>query len=199
MKLIVGLGNPGRRYAATAHNMGFEVVDRLARRWGLALRTNERCEAEIAEGQVASVPAMLVRPQTFMNLSGRAVAALTRQRELGADDLLVITDDVNLPIGRLRIRSGGSAGGHNGLKSIIECLGTDAFARLRIGIHPGAEIDDLVQYVLAKLPPEERRRLDQMLDLAADAAQHWAAQGAAATADRFNGLKPFAEQPGDDV
>lgn len=199
MKLIVGLGNPGRRYAATAHNLGFEVVDRLARRWGFALRMNERYEAEIAEGQIASVPAMLVRPRTFMNLSGRAVAAIARQRELGPDDLLVITDDVNLPIGRLRIRQGGRAGGHNGLKSIIACLGSDAFARLRIGIHPGADIDDLVQYVLAKLPPEERRRLDKMLDLAADAVEHWAAQGSVAAADRFNGIKPFEADPGDDV
>lgn len=199
MKLIVGLGNPGRRYAATAHNLGFEVVERLARRWGMALRSIERYEAEIAEGQVASIPALLVRPRTFMNLSGKAVAAIARQRELGPDDLLVVTDDVNLPIGRLRIRPSGRAGGHNGLKSIIECLGSDAFARLRIGIHPGGEIDDLVQYVLAKLPPEERRRLDKMLDLAADAAEHWAAQGAVAAADRFNGMKPFEADPGAEI
>ncbi|MCE5229072.1 aminoacyl-tRNA hydrolase [bacterium] len=199
MKLIVGLGNPGRRYAATAHNMGFEVVDRLARRWGMAFRMNERYEAEIADGQLARVAAMLVKPQTFMNLSGKAVAAIARQRELGSDDLLVITDDVNLPIGRLRIRAGGRAGGHNGLKSIIACLGSDTFARLRVGIHPGEEIDDLVQYVLAKLPPEERRRLDTMLDLAADAVEHWVANGTVSTADRYNGMKPFDAAPGDDV
>ncbi|MEN6627838.1 MAG: aminoacyl-tRNA hydrolase [Candidatus Sumerlaeia bacterium] len=194
MKLIVGLGNPGRRYAATAHNMGFEVIDRLARRWGLALRMNERYEAEVADGRIANVPVVLMKPQTFMNLSGRSVAAFARQRELGDDDLLVITDDVNLPIGRLRIRAGGRAGGHNGLKSVIECLGHDRFARLRVGIHPGSEIEDLVQFVLSRLAPDERARLGQMLDLAADAAEQWAAEGVVAAADRYNGMRPFAAE-----
>ncbi len=197
MKLIVGLGNPGRRYAGTPHNLGFDVVEVLARRWGMAMRLNERAQAEAAEGQLAGRAAMLVRPQTFMNLSGRALAPLVRQRELGEDDLLVVTDDVNLPIGRLRIRPMGGHGGHNGLRSIIECLGHDRFARLRVGIHPGRETGDLAAYVLSRPAPLEREQLGEMLDVAADAAELWAREGAPAAADRINGLRRFGAAAGD--
>jgi PTH1 family peptidyl-tRNA hydrolase len=133
MKIIVGLGNPGRRYEATPHNLGFQVVDELARRWSLSFREVRQARAEVAEGMLAGKPALLVKPQTFMNLSGESVSVLTRQRELGQDDLLVITDDVALPIGRLRIRPRGSHGGHNGLRSIVERVGHEDFARLRVG------------------------------------------------------------------
>ncbi len=195
MKLIVGLGNPGRRYAATAHNLGFEVVEELARRWSIPLREQPRLKAELGEGRVAGVAAFLIRPLTFMNLSGQAIAPLARQRELGDDDLLVITDDVNLPIGRVRVRPGGGHGGHNGLRSLIESLGHDRFARLRVGIHPGRDVEDLAGYVLAKLPPLERAQLAEMVKVAADGAECWATAGATATADKFNGLRLFAAEP----
>src|SRR5690348_8562106 len=120
MKLIIGLGNPGKRYAGTAHNLGFDVVDELARRWKLQWRFSAPAKADLAEGMIAGTPALLARPQTFMNLSGETAAALTRQREPGPDALLVIVDDVELPIGRLRLRPEGGHGGHNGLRSIIE-------------------------------------------------------------------------------
>lgn len=193
MKIIVGLGNPGRRYEATAHNLGFRVVDVLARRWGVSLQENKRVKAETGEGTLAGKAAFLVKPLTFMNLSGQAVAPLTRQRELGEDDLLVVTDDVNLPIGRLRIRPRGSHGGHNGLRSIIEQLGHDAFARLRIGIRPSWEVDNLVEFVLSRFPPLEQNQLGEMIDLAADAVEYWVREGAAATAEKYNGLRRFAE------
>ena len=196
MKIIVGLGNPGRRYETTPHNLGFEVIDRLARRWQVALVDQPRQKAEIGEGRVAGSPAMLVRPQTFMNLSGQAVAPLVRQRELGADDLLVITDDVNLPIGRVRIRPAGSHGGHNGLRNIIQALGEDGFSRLRVGIQPTWLVEDLVEFVLRRLPPLERGQLDEMVDLAADAAESWIREGSGPTAERFNGIRRFAEGEG---
>lgn len=189
MKIIVGLGNPGRRYEATPHNLGFQAVDELARRWSLSFHDDRRNQAEVAEGIVAGQPVSLVKPQTFMNLSGEAVAGLTRQRELTPDDLLVITDDVALPIGRLRIRPSGSHGGHNGLRSIVERLGREDFARLRVGIQPPWPVDDLAEYVLSKLPPLERGQLQEMIPVAADAVECWIREGASPTADRYNGQR----------
>jgi PTH1 family peptidyl-tRNA hydrolase len=191
MKWIVGLGNPEARYQGTAHNLGFDVADLLARRWNLSWRLQERMRAQTADGQVAGQPAMLVKPMTYMNLSGEALGLLMRQREVAGEDILVVTDDVNLPIGRMRIRPGGGHGGHNGLRSIIERLGHDTFARLRVGVHAGDEIGDLADYVLRKLPPETRSRLAEMTEVAADAAEFWAREAAAATADRYNGLRRF--------
>jgi PTH1 family peptidyl-tRNA hydrolase len=191
MKIIVGLGNPGRRYEATPHNLGFQVVDELARRWSLSFREVRQARAEVAEGMLAGKPALLVKPQTFMNLSGESVSVLTRQRELGQDDLLVITDDVALPIGRLRIRPRGSHGGHNGLRSIVERLGHEDFARLRVGIQPPWPVEDLAEYVLSKLPPLERKQLEEMVGVAADATEGWAREGSSPIADRFNGQRRF--------
>jgi len=195
MKIIVGLGNPGRKYAATLHNLGFRVADELARRWSLRFQENWRVKADVAEGVIAGQAALVIKPLTFMNLSGHAVAELVRNRELGPDDLLVITDDVNLPIGRLRIRPQGSHGGHNGLRSIIERLGHQEFARLRIGIQPTWEVEDLVEFVLSKLPPLEQGQLAEMIGLAADAAEAWIREGSAETADKINGLRRFESEP----
>jgi PTH1 family peptidyl-tRNA hydrolase len=193
MKLIVGLGNPGRRYQATAHNLGFEVAARLSSRWGLDLKTSRRLQAELAEGTAHGEAVAVARPLTYMNLSGAAVAALMRRRPIEQQDLLVVVDDVNLPIGRVRIRPGGGPGGHQGLRSIIEALGCDQFARLRVGIHAGRPVEDLSCYVLSKLPPAERRQLAEMVDVAADAAECWLREGAVAAADTFNGLRRFQE------
>ena len=190
MKWIVGLGNPGPRYDGTPHNLGFRVVDELAGRWAAAWRMTARARALVAEVN-AGTPLRLVKPLTYMNLSGEAVAALMRQQAAAPDELLIVTDDVNLPIGRLRIRSGGSHGGHNGLRSVIERLGSGEFGRLRIGIQPRDAVDDLVEYVLRKPPPLEREQMAEMVPFAAEAAQEWLARGWRAAAEKFNGLRRF--------
>lgn len=189
MKIIVGLGNPGRKYDATPHNLGFEVADRLCRRWGGSFRLCSREQAEVAEVRIGAEPALLVRPVTWMNLSGQAVREIIRNRPVEFSDVVVISDDVNLDCGRLRIRADGSHGGHNGLRSIIECLGSDQFPRIRIGCHPSREIDDLARYVLSVPPPEEKAVLAQMMDVAADAAELWMREGAQAAANKFNGAR----------
>jgi PTH1 family peptidyl-tRNA hydrolase len=188
MKFIAGLGNPEARYVGTAHNLGFAIVEVLARRWGWSWRLQERMRALTAEGQFAERPVLLVKPLTYMNRSGEALELLTRQRELASEDLLVVADDVNLPVGRVRIRSNGGHGGHNGLRSIIEWLGRDDFARLRIGIRTDEPIEELADYVLRKLPPGPRRQLEEMCEVAADAVECWLRDGAMVAADRFNGL-----------
>lgn len=199
MKLIVGLGNPGKRYEATAHNIGFDAVDELARRWQLVWREHAASKALLAEGIVAGQPALLAKPQTFMNLSGETVAQLSRNRPLGDDDLLVVLDEVELEIGRLRFRPAGSAGGHNGLKSVVERLGTQAFSRLRIGVLSQGEMAEalrtprrnLADYVLRKLPPLEREQLAEMAAVAAEASEVWCREGVRQAAEKFNGRKRF--------
>ncbi|GAB4316819.1 MAG: aminoacyl-tRNA hydrolase [Candidatus Sumerlaeia bacterium] len=186
-RLIVGLGNPGRAYRHTPHNIGWEVVDRLAGDFGLQWATSRRHEAELAEGPTDIGPLCLMKPLTFMNLSGRAVASWVRTKPIDLADILVITDDINLPLGRVRIRPGGSAGGHNGLKSLIACLGSDQFPRLRIGINPGQYIDDLTNYVLSPLPARERAWLSDVQELAAEAVRVWAVEGCRKAMNRFNG------------
>ena len=136
MKLVVGLGNPGAEYRDTRHNVGFQVIDALARRWGID-QWRESFESLTAKTTRGGEPVLLAKPLTFMNLSGRAVSGLAGFYKVSPDDLLVITDDVALPLGRLRARRGGSDGGHNGLKSITQSLGTQAFARVRVGVGRG--------------------------------------------------------------
>ena len=133
MKLIVGLGNPGAKYKDTRHNVGFRVMDEVARRQGAAFDTAP-ADALVARLRLGAEPVLLAKPLTMMNLSGEAVGALARYYKLDIGDLLVVADDVNLPLGRLRARAGGSAGGHNGFKSVTQHLGSDAYARLRVGV-----------------------------------------------------------------
>lgn len=192
MKMIVGLGNPGKKYDATPHNLGFRVIDILAARWSGRLALRERERAEVAEVQVGGEPVLLVKPVTFMNLSGEAVRDLMRNRPLGPVDLLVVSDDFNLEVGRLRIREKGSHGGHNGLRSVIDCLGSDAFARLRIGVRPNRPVHDWTAFVLSSPKPDERAQYDLMVRLAADAAEAWLREGTAQAANRYNGLNEFA-------
>lgn len=192
MKMIVGLGNPGKKYDATPHNLGFRVIDILAARWGGAPALRERDRAEVAEVQVNGEPVLLVKPVTFMNLSGEAVRDLMRNRPLGIGDLLVVSDDFNLEVGRLRIREKGSHGGHNGLRSVIDCLASDAFARLRIGVRPNRPLQDWTAFVLSSPKPEERAQYDLMVRLAADAADAWLREGTVQAANRYNGLNEFA-------
>jgi PTH1 family peptidyl-tRNA hydrolase len=183
----VGLGNPGPEYADTRHNAGFRLADRLAERWGLGpFRRGER--ARVASGTVQGVAVTLLKPQTYMNRSGAALAPL---RALPAFDparhLLILVDDVALPPGRFRLRGAGSAGGHNGLKSIEGALQRQDYARLRIGV--GAkppEIDDLADWVLSDLAGDEREAIDALLDPMADAVECWLADGIELAMTRFN-------------
>lgn len=186
MKLIVGLGNPGARYRHTLHNIGFAVIDELARRHGA---TFESAPAEAMMARVRAVGEdglLLVKPLTFMNVSGKAVGDLHRFFKIAFDDLLVIVDDVNLPAGQLRARTGGSAGGHNGLKSIIAALGSEAFPRLRVGVGRGDPRRDLADHVLGRVPQELRETLAVATTTAADATELFITSGIAEVMNRFN-------------
>lgn len=185
MKLIVGLGNPGPQYAGTRHNVGFRVLDRLAH--GLNARfSKEKYGGLVAEAQLKGDLVLLLKPLTYMNNSGQSVRRAVRYRLDNLADLLVVADDVNLPLGKLRLRRGGSAGGHNGLKSIEQSLGSSEFPRLRIGIGGGETGADLTGYVLGRFTPEEEQEIDRMTARAADAALRFAEVGIEQTMNEFN-------------
>jgi PTH1 family peptidyl-tRNA hydrolase len=183
VKLIVGLGNPGRRYAGTRHNVGFDVLDTIAARHHLEW-DGAKAEAVIAQWRRAAT--LIAKPLTFMNASGQAVGDLLRFYKIEFPDLLVIVDDANLELGRLRARARGSAGGHNGLKSLIALLGTEEFARLRVGVGRGDARRDLADHVLAKFEPEERTVVAEAVGRAADAAELFVAEGIEPVMNRFN-------------
>ena len=183
MKLVVGLGNPGRKYGGTRHNVGFDVVDLLAARHHVEWESAP-AEALIAKWRAASV--LLAKPLTFMNLSGQAVGELLRFFKVDLADLIVVVDDVNLEVGRLRARPNGSAGGHNGLKSIIGLMGSDEFARLRVGVGRGDARRDLADHVLAKFDPNERDDVAEMVGRAADAVELFTTEGIGPVMNRFN-------------
>jgi peptidyl-tRNA hydrolase, PTH1 family len=183
----VGLGNPGPEYDETRHNAGFRLADHLVARWGLgAFRRGER--ARQAEGMVDGRPVRVLKPQTYMNRSGAALAPLRARPDFDpAAHLLVLVDDVALPTGKFRLRGAGSAGGHNGLKSIEGVLQRQDYARLRIGVGPvPAGLDDLADFVLAPFEAEERRALADLLDPMADAVECWLADGIERAMTRFN-------------
>jgi len=184
VKIVVGLGNPGDQYAKTRHNIGWMVVDRLADRAGWSGRGRTRDASAIAGGRFRGLDLTLVKPLTWMNDSGIAVRKVLAREHVPLGDLLVVADDFALPFGKLRFREGGGAGGHNGLASIIDELSTEAFSRLRIGIgEPGR---DAIDHVLSTFAPEERQRLDELLDAAADAVERWARDGTSKAANQFN-------------
>jgi PTH1 family peptidyl-tRNA hydrolase len=183
MKLVVGLGNPGRQYAGTRHNVGFDVLDLLAERHRLDWESAP-ADALIAKWRAVSV--LLAKPLTFVNLSGYAVGELLRFYKIELPDLFVIVDDVNLELGRLRARASGSAGGHNGLKSVIAAFGTEDFARLRVGVGRGDARRDLADHVLAKFDPEERTIVAEAVGRAADAAELFVAEGIGPVMNTFN-------------
>ena len=185
MKLVVGLGNPGGKYEGTRHNVGFAAVDLLAKRHNLQWEAAPRgIEALVANWRIGG--AILVKPLTFMNLSGAAVVGLLQFYKIELPDSLVIVDETQLETGRLRIRPEGSAGGHNGLKSLIASLGTNQFPRLRIGVGRGDARRDLADHVLARFEPEERSVIDDAIERAADAAGLFIADGVSAAMNRFN-------------
>lgn len=169
MKLIVGLGNPGREYEATRHNLGFMLIDRLFERAG-GRRFRDESNARVAEITLAGARILLAKPQTYMNLSGDSVRPLLERYGGGeAANLIVASDEAALPFGMIRVRGQGSAGGQKGLKSIIDRLGTQEFARVRLGVKPDHPVSDLSSFVLSPIPKRDREMLDQMLDRAADA------------------------------
>jgi PTH1 family peptidyl-tRNA hydrolase len=183
LKLVAGLGNPGRGYAGTRHNAGFDVVDLLVERHRLEWESAP-ADALIAKWRPASV--IVAKPLTFMNLSGQAIGELLRFYKIDFSDFVVIVDDVNLELGRLRARPSGSAGGHNGLKSIIGALGTEEFARLRVGVGRGDARRDLADHVLARFDPRERVEAAEAVGRAADAAELFVAEGIGPVMNRYN-------------
>ena len=185
MKLIVGLGNPGKEYELTRHNLGFLLVDLLAERASCRV-TRPEAQSLVGVGRLSGVDVALAKPQTYMNLSGDAVASLARRHEASPGDVVVAVDDVALPFGKIRVRPGGSAGGHNGLKSIIARLGTQDFPRVRMGIAPEHPVGDMARFVLQPFPRAQREDVDKMLWTAADAVELLLTEGAEAAMQRFN-------------
>ncbi len=184
-KLILGLGNPGRDYDGTRHNIGFAVVDAFARRHGISVAKRD-FQALVGDGRVGDTRVFLMKPQTFMNLSGQAAAAFLKMKPLEMADLMVVTDDISLPLGKLRLRADGSAGGHNGLKSLIAHLHGQNFPRLRFGVgaprDPSAQID----YVLGRFGRGEQTEVDDGVDRALAALEAWLAEGIQPAMNQFN-------------
>lgn len=185
MKLVVGLGNPGPAYRNTRHNVGFRVVDRIAERFG-ADKAREKYKGFVTEIQCAGNRVLLLKPLTYMNRSGESVALAARNRVNGPEDILVIYDDVELPLGRVRIRKQGSPGTHNGMKSVLERLGTQQTPRLRLGVAGERPWGDLAAYVLGKFEPGEREVVDEMVDAAAEAAIRCLEEGIETAMNEFN-------------
>lgn len=181
--LIVGLGNPGRQYEDTRHNVGFMVLDRMATSAGVTFQTSPKWQCHLAK--LPDGGTLLLKPQTFMNLSGRAIRQILNFYKWQPEQMLVIYDDVSLSLGTLRFREKGSAGGHNGIKSIIEHLGTDIFPRLKIGIG-SSQPGNMVGHVLGKFSPDERPLLENTLATAHEAVQLARSQGIAVAANRYH-------------
>lgn len=200
MKLLVGLGNPGREYTGTRHNVGFDVVDGFARKLGWIAKAEDfsrlgraNFDGLMLDGLVTTAsPAgpekvVLLKPMTYMNLSGKSVQAAMAFYQLGPQNILIVLDDVALPCGKLRIRSSGSSGGHNGLKDIERALGTSQYPRLRVGIDPPPRFVPQKDYVLQKFSPEQRKKIDSAVDRACGAIQMWLDKGISPAMNQFNG------------
>ncbi|MGC1105042.1 MAG: aminoacyl-tRNA hydrolase [Candidatus Acidiferrales bacterium] len=185
MRIIVGLGNPGREYTWTPHNLGFHVIDLLAERFGIHV-TRPEAQSYVGLGQIAGHDVVLAKPQTFMNASGYAVGDLIARHDASSAETIVISDDVALPWGVIRIRERGSAGGHNGLKSIIGALATDEFLRVRLGVGPEFSPRDLAAYVLAPMGKGVREMAAETVEMAADAVEAVLAEGVSRAMSRFN-------------
>jgi len=184
-KLVVGLGNPGKEYESTAHNLGFMVIDRLAERSGIrATRADSR--ALVGQGTVAGKKVLLAKPQTYMNVSGESVQSLLVKNEIAPGDLVLVYDELDLPWQSVRIRPNGSAAGHRGVDSVIRCVGTKEFPRVRLGVHGGRREKDGAQIVLAKLKRAHRKELDELLDYASQAVESIIAEGVEKSMAKYN-------------
>lgn len=187
IKLIVGLGNPGSKYEQTRHNVGFEAIDRLAKRWQIPLQESKRFKGVFGEGALPGAGKVRVlKPTTYMNVSGEAVRPACDWFKFEPESVLVVYDDMDLDVGRLRLRPSGSAGGHNGMKSIISHLGTQAFPRLRIGIGKGGPKKETISHVLGKFSPEEKPAIAEVLELGVDAMEVCLKQGVEAAMNLYN-------------
>ena len=189
MKILAGLGNPGKEYESTPHSIGFEVADAVVREMGESFKKSASFKGELADGRFAGGKVMVVKPMTFMNLSGDSVAPVVKYHNATPADLVVVSDDIDLPVGRIRIRRGGSAGGHNGLKSVIERIGTQDFIRLRIGV--GRDRNDrskVVGHVLGKFDRDTRILMDnQIIPAAVKAVEQIFREGPDAAMNVWNG------------
>jgi PTH1 family peptidyl-tRNA hydrolase len=195
VKLIVGLGNPGIEYQFTPHNLGFLTVDRIANGLGIEVR-NRQCRALTARATVAGEPAVLAKPETYMNLSGLSVRELVAEHQVDVQrDLMVIYDELDLPLGTIRIRQRGSSAGHNGMESILGALGTEEFLRIRLGIAPDRKVADSVKYVLTPFRKAQFELVDEVLDTAAQAVEMILKEGPAAAMNRFNRKNEAGEEP----
>ena len=184
-KLVVGLGNPGEKYELTAHNLGFLVIDRLAERNGIKVGRKDSM-AFVGQGSVAGQKVLLAKPQTFMNVSGESVQGLLVKNEIAPGDLVLIYDELDLPWQSVRIRPNGSAAGHRGVDSVIRCVGTKEFPRVRLGVHGGRREKDGAQIVLAKLKRAHRQELDALLDYASEAVESIIAEGVEKSMAKYN-------------
>lgn len=184
MKVVIGLGNPGSQYAGTRHNIGWLVLDRLAERAGWTGRGRQRDASNVVMGRYRGLDLVLAKPLTYMNDSGLAVRKILAREHAPLPDLLVVADDFALPFGKLRFRESGGHGGHNGLRSIVDELGTEKFSRLRVGI--GDPVRNARDHVLSRFEPDETQRLEELIDAAADAVEAWARDGTSRAANRFN-------------
>ncbi len=183
-RLVVGLGNPGKRYENTPHNLGFLVIDRLAERYSIHVGCRE-CSAQVGAGEMEGVPVLLAKPQTYMNLSGRSVKELLARRSLGVENLILVYDDLDLPWTAVRIRAKGSAGGHHGVESVASALGDTAFPRVRLGI-AGYRVEDGAEFVLAPFKRAQKQELDELLDHAAQAVASIISAGVEKSMTMFN-------------
>jgi PTH1 family peptidyl-tRNA hydrolase len=190
LKLVVGLGNPGKEYKATPHNAGFAVVEDLAGRFDVKLKRGLRFRSKTGKCICGDDKLMLVEPLTFMNRSGDAVSSVMRYNKIATEDLILVLDDADLPAGRVRIRPQGSSGGHRGLDSVIGSLGTKEFVRIRVGIGRGSRRGDLVDFVLSPLRGKDADLFEQGVKIAADAVQCIVDNGVERAMNEFNGMKP---------
>lgn len=184
--LVAGLGNPGGAYANTRHNVGWRVIDELARRMGKTLSRSFRFPARLCEGTLGGESVLLVKPTTFMNRSGDAVSALVRKKGLGPETILLVYDEADLECGRIRLKSRGSASGHNGVQSVIDSIGTNEFTRVRVGIGPRPRGEKLVEFVLSPFAPSDVPLVEDAVSRAADAIEHVLAAGLPSAMTNFN-------------
>jgi PTH1 family peptidyl-tRNA hydrolase len=188
-KLVVGLGNPGKEYESTAHNLGFLVIDRLAERSGIRV-TRKDSMALVGHGTVAGKKVLLAKPQTYMNLSGESVQGLLVKNEIAPGEMILVYDELDLPWQSVRIRPNGSAAGHRGVDSVIRCVGTKDFPRVRLGVHGGRRDKDGAQIVLAKLKRAHKQELDELLDYASQAVESIIAEGVEKSMAKYNRRAP---------
>lgn len=195
LKIIVGLGNPGQKYTNTRHNIGFDTVDLIARRLGMTVETL-KWKAMVGEAREGADRILLVKPQTYMNKSGESLREIVQFYKVDPSDVLVILDDVDIKLGRIRMRANGSAGTHNGLRSIVQLLGTDQFPRLRVSIGRRPMQMDLADFVLSRYTDAEQKAVEEEMEAAADCALMFVKEGAEAAMNRFNGwVAPSTAHP----